>query len=62
MLPESLQPISIALLPGELGELIRIIRDDYRAAAMRQNFTRLHLLDRLLRKLGDDRPIDLRAP
>ena len=58
MLPESLQPISIALLPGELGELIRIIRDDYRAAAVLQNFTRLQLLDRLLRKLGDDRPVD----
>ena len=51
------KPVSIALLPADLQLIVRLVRDEYRAALAIQDMVYAVRLDRFLRRLGDDAPI-----
>jgi len=51
------KPISIALLPADLQLIVRLVRDEYRAALAIQDRVYAVRLNRFLRRLGDDTPI-----
>lgn len=52
MLDTEIRPVSVALMPDEMVEIIRLLRLEYQQSVARGSWVRTAFYDRLLEKLG----------